>query len=176
MEDSLSGKKPHWKTTSVEATSVEDNLSGRRPQWKMTSVEDDLSGRRPQWKTTSVEDDLSGKVPQWKTLLALNHQNICRSTLVESETILKDGRRPPWKTTPILAQPQQSSQLESELGTAQPQLVYTIVTKSRNRLYHIHDIRLFISSSNQLLWSCFCHHRQDSCSSCGKGLTIVSSY
>ena len=70
-----------------------------------------------------MEDDLSGKVPQWKTLLALNHQNICRSTLVESETILKDGRRPPWKTTPILAQPQQSSQLESKLGTAQPQLV-----------------------------------------------------
>ena len=91
---------------------MEKNLIGRQPQWK-----------RPQWKTTSVEDDLSGKVPQWKTLLALNHQNICRSTLVESETILKDGRRPPWKTTPILAQPQQSSQLESELGTAQPQLV-----------------------------------------------------
>jgi hypothetical protein len=37
-----------------------------------------------------VEDDLSRKGPQWKmTILAWNHQNIFRSTLVESETILK---------------------------------------------------------------------------------------
>ena len=56
-------------------------------------MEDDLGGRRPKWKKTSVEDNLSGKVPQWKTLLAWNQQNICRSTLVESETILER-----WKT------------------------------------------------------------------------------
>ena len=60
MEDDLSGRRPHWKTTSVEY-----NLSGRRPQWKMTSVEDNLSGRRPHWKTTSVEDNLSGRQPPW---------------------------------------------------------------------------------------------------------------
>ena len=75
-------------------TSVEDDLSGRGPQWKTILVEEDLIGRRPQWKTISVEDNLSGKGPQWKmTLLAWNQQNICRSTLVESETILKR-----WKT------------------------------------------------------------------------------
>jgi hypothetical protein len=117
--DELSGRWPLWKTTSVE-----DDLSGRRPQWKRTAVEDDLSGRRPQWKTTSVEDNLSGKGPQWKmTLLAWNQQNILRSTLAESEFFWKDGRRPPWKKTSILAQPQQSSKLETKLGTAQPQLV-----------------------------------------------------
>ena len=53
-------------------------------------MEDNLSGRQPQWKITSVEDDISGKGPQWKmTLLAWNQQNICRSTIVESETIFK---------------------------------------------------------------------------------------
>ena len=78
MEDSLSGRLPQWKTTSVEEISVEG----------------DLIGRQPNWKTTSVEDNLSGKEPQWKmSLLAWNQQNICRSTLVASETILKR-----WKT------------------------------------------------------------------------------
>ena len=73
---------------------MEDDLHGGRPQWKKTSVEGELSGRRSQWKTTSLEDELSGKGPQWKmTLLASNQQNMCRSTLVESETILKR-----WKT------------------------------------------------------------------------------
>ena len=47
--------------------------------------------------------------------------SICRSTLVESQTILKRWKTPPWKTT--LAQSQQASQLEPELGIAQPQLV-----------------------------------------------------
>ena len=85
MEDGLSGKGHQWKRTSVE-----DDLSGRRPQRKTTSMEDDLSGIQPHWKTNSVEDDLSGKGPQWKmTLLASNQQNICWSTPVESETILK---------------------------------------------------------------------------------------
>ena len=83
----------------------------------MTSVEDDLSGRRTQWKTTLVERDLSGM-----TLLAWNQQCIFMSTLEESETILNR-----WKTTSILAQPRQSSQLEPELGTAQPQLVSYLV-------------------------------------------------
>jgi hypothetical protein len=69
---------------------VEDNLSGRQPQWKTISVEDNLIGRQTQWKMTVVEEDISGKGPQWKmTLVALNQQNICWSTLVESETILK---------------------------------------------------------------------------------------
>ena len=73
---------------------MEDDLSGRQPQWKTISLEEDLIGRRPQWKTTSEEDNHSGKGPQWKmTLLASNQQNMCRSTLVESETILKR-----WKT------------------------------------------------------------------------------
>jgi hypothetical protein len=75
---------------------MEDNLSGKQPEWKMISVEDNLSGRRPQWKTTSVGDNLSGKEPQW-TVLAWNQQNICRSNLVESETILKR-----WKTTSMV--------------------------------------------------------------------------
>ena len=43
---------------------MKDVLNGRRPQWKTTSIEDDLNGRRPQWKTTLMEDDLFLK---WKT-------------------------------------------------------------------------------------------------------------
>ena len=75
------------RSTLVEYTSV-------LKKWKTTSMEDNLSGRQPQWKITSVEDDISGKGPQWKmTLLAWNQQNICRSTIVESETIFKR-----WKT------------------------------------------------------------------------------
>ena len=96
MEEDLSRRRPQWKTTSVE-----DDLTGRqthwkRYQWKTTSLEDNLGGRRPQWKTTSVGDNLSGKEPQW-TVLAWNQQNICRSNLVESETILKR-----WKTTSMV--------------------------------------------------------------------------
>ena len=52
----------------------------------------------------SVEDNLSGRQPQWKT------------TSVEDDHI-----RLEWKTT--VAKPQQASQHEPELGTAQPQLV-----------------------------------------------------
>ena len=40
---------------------MEDNLKGRKPQWKTTSMEDglnevDLNERQHQWKTTSIED------------------------------------------------------------------------------------------------------------------------
>jgi hypothetical protein len=69
-----------------------------------------------------MEDHLSEKVPQWKTLLDWNQQNICRSTLVESETILKDGRQPPWKTTPILAQPSSQANLSLSLAQLSPSL------------------------------------------------------
>ena len=58
-----------------------------------------------EWKTSSVDDDFSGRQNQQNLLC-----NICRSTLMASDTS-------------ILAQPQQASQLEPELGTAQPQLV-----------------------------------------------------
>jgi hypothetical protein len=58
-------------------------------------MEDDLSGRPPPWKTASVGNDFSARQPQWH----------------------------PWKATSKLDQPQQSSQLEPELGPAQPQLV-----------------------------------------------------
>jgi hypothetical protein len=37
---------------------------------------------------------------------------------------MEDSQRPPWKTTSILVQPQQESQFEPELGTAQPQIVF----------------------------------------------------
>jgi hypothetical protein len=41
-----------------------------------------------------MEDNLSGKGPQWKmTLLAWNQQNVCSSTLVEPETILKRWKK-----------------------------------------------------------------------------------
>ena len=143
MEDTLSGRRPQWKTTSVE-----DDLSGRQPQWKTTSVEDDLSRRRPQWKTTSVEDDLSRRQPQWKTTLLVQNQqnllcNICRSTLVESQTILKRWKTPPWKTT--LAQSQQASQLEPELGIAQPQLVFMI---------HLNHFSLILSKKQECTYVC----------------------
>ena len=64
---------------------------------------------------TSVEDDL----------ISFNQQsllcNTFRSPLVDSKTILKRWKATPWKTT--FAQPHQASQLDPELGTAQPQLV-----------------------------------------------------
>jgi hypothetical protein len=63
---------------------------------------------------TSVEDDLSGRGPHWKvTLIPWNYFLICLG---------KDGKWHRWKATSKLAQPQQSSHPESELGTAQPQL------------------------------------------------------
>ena len=52
MEDNLNGR----------------HLNGRRPQWKTTSMEDDLNRRRPQGKTTSMEDDLNGRRHQWKVI------------------------------------------------------------------------------------------------------------
>ena len=39
---------------------MEENLNGRRPQWKTTSIEDNLNGRRPQCMTTTIEDNLNG--------------------------------------------------------------------------------------------------------------------
>ena len=35
---------------------MEDNRNGRKPPWKTTSMENDLNGRQPQWKTISMED------------------------------------------------------------------------------------------------------------------------
>ena len=65
---------------------------------------------------TSVEDNLSGRGPHWKvTLIAWNFCWFC---------CWKDEIWHPWKATSKLDQTQQSSQLEPELGTAQPQLVY----------------------------------------------------
>ena len=37
---------------------MEDNLHGRRPQWKTASIEDDLNVRQPQWKMISMKDDI----------------------------------------------------------------------------------------------------------------------
>ena len=47
---------------------MKDDLNGRRPQWKTTSMEDDHNGRRPQWKTTTMEDDHNGRRAQWKII------------------------------------------------------------------------------------------------------------
>ena len=47
---------------------MDDNLNGRRPQWKTTSMEDDLNGKQPQLKTISIEENLNGKQSQWKMI------------------------------------------------------------------------------------------------------------
>ena len=57
-----------------------------------------LNGRQAQWKMTSTEDDLNGRKPQWKT------------TAMEEDL---NG------SLPCLA-----SQFCTELGPAQPQLVF----------------------------------------------------
>ena len=44
MEEGLNGKRPHWKTTSMEDTLMEDNLNGRQPR------------KSPQWKTRLQEN------------------------------------------------------------------------------------------------------------------------
>ena len=152
MEDDLYGRWPQWKTTSVEddlhgrqtqwkRTSVEDNLSGRRPQWKTTSVEDDLSGRRSQWKTISVEDNLIGRQTQWKrtsveddliSFESAKHLLVYSSRVWNNFEKMEDGlhgRQHQYKLN--------LSQLEPELGSAQPQLVSLFVmrlTKSKMKL------------------------------------------
>ena len=60
----------------------------------MNSLEGKLNGRRPQWKTTLMEEALYGRGPQWRT------------TLMEDDL---NERKPQFCT---------------ELGPAQPQLVY----------------------------------------------------
>ena len=37
---------------------MEDDHNGRRPQWKTTTIEDYLNERQPQWKIISTEDDI----------------------------------------------------------------------------------------------------------------------
>ena len=141
VEGDLSGRRPYWKMTSVE-----DDLSGWRPPWKTDSVEKDISGRQPQWKTTSVEDDLSGRRSQWKTISVednlIGRQTQWKRTSVEDDLIsfesakhllvyssrvwnnfekMEDGlhgRQHQYKLN--------LSQLEPELGSAQPQLVPSI--------------------------------------------------
>ena len=59
-------------------------------------------------------------------LLDLNQQNICSSTLVESDILKR------WKMASIedninISSAAAVKQLEPELGTAQPQLVYSII-------------------------------------------------
>ena len=33
---------------------MEDSLNGRKPQWKMTSLDDELNGRQPQYIFMSI--------------------------------------------------------------------------------------------------------------------------
>ena len=67
MKDDLNGRRPQWKTTSMETASKEEDLNGRWHWWKMTSMEEDQNGRHPQLRTTTMEDDLNGRQPQWNT-------------------------------------------------------------------------------------------------------------
>ena len=89
---------------------MEADPNGRQPQRKKTLKEDDLNGRRPQWKTTLMEDNLKGRGSQGK------------NTSMEEYL---DGSQPQWKpyrnqmTLACLA-----SQFYTELGPAQPQLVF----------------------------------------------------
>ena len=70
-------------------------------------MEDNLNGRQPQWKMTSMEDDFNGRQPQGKN--------------ISIEEYL-DVSRPQWM--PYRKQMISASQFCTELGPAQPQLVY----------------------------------------------------
>jgi hypothetical protein len=59
-----------------------DKYNGRKPQWKTISMEDILKGRQPEWKTTSIEDNLNGngfsgrlKKPNRKMTIQLENSN-----------------------------------------------------------------------------------------------------
>ena len=84
---------------------MEDDLNGRQPHWKMTTMKDDHNGRRTQWKKTSMEDDLNGRQSQWKM------------------TSRKPYRK---QMTPACL----ASKSFTELGPAQPQLVFLFNQKS----------------------------------------------
>ena len=129
---------------------MEDNLNGRQPQWKKNSTEDDLCGIWPQWKATSMEDELNGRWPQFlfhiirliwilKVAEALTHD--CSWSSMEDNL---NGRQPQWKTISMEQAFKEThhtgrrayrkmtlafvaslaSQSCSELGPAQPQLVF----------------------------------------------------
>ena len=57
----LTGRQHHRTTTSHEDNLKGDNFTGRRPHWKTTSLDDNLTGRQPHGKTTSLEDNLRGR-------------------------------------------------------------------------------------------------------------------
>ena len=59
MEKDQNGRRPQWKTTSME-----DNLNERQPHWKTTSMEYDHNESQTQRKL--IEDDLIGRLPQLK--------------------------------------------------------------------------------------------------------------
>ena len=65
-------------------------------------MKDNFDGRQPQWKTASMKDDLNGRQTQWKTT----------------------SRKPDRKqmTSACLL----ASRSCTELGTAQPELVFTL--------------------------------------------------
>ena len=85
---------------------MEDNLNGRQPLWKTTSMEDNLmednlNGRQPQWNTTSMEEQISMEDNlQWKKTLKKPYRKMTLACI--------------------------ASQFCTELGPAQPQLVYNI--------------------------------------------------
>ena len=97
----------------------------------MTLMEDDLVGRQPQWKTTSMEDELHGIRPQWKTNLI---ENKWRITSMEDNI---NGIQPRLKMTSMedkeydnISLP--SKPIFSELGPAQPHLLYIINANCTN--------------------------------------------
>ena len=81
---------------------MENDLNERQPKWKMTSKEFDINGRRPQWKTISMENNLYGEWPQWKLTLRKPYRKHMTLTCL-------------------------ASQFCTELGPAQPQLVFSFI-------------------------------------------------
>ena len=92
MEDYLTGRRPHRKTTSQE-----DKPAGRRPHRKMTSQEDDVTGRRPHRKMMSQEDDLTGRRPNKKKTSHTAHMHIMHIYVVWGITTGEQGL--PFKLT-----------------------------------------------------------------------------
>ena len=96
---------------------------------KTTSMEE--KPRQPQWKTTSMEDKLHGIRPQWKTNLI---ENKWRITSMEDNI---NGIQPRLKMTSMedkeydnISLP--SKPIFSELGPAQPHLLYIINANCTN--------------------------------------------
>ena len=104
---------------------MEDDLDRRQHQWKKSLMED-THGRQPLWNTTSMEDNFCVRQTQWK-MTSMGKKCQWRITSMEEdlkEALQEDDltKRQPYKK---MASARLASQTCTEVGPAQPQLVFT---------------------------------------------------